>query len=405
MHLILASFSEAAGTLCPDPAMKAINGVGLATVVLTIVADAVTYGPGNCVTLSRSSRGSCVITTDCDGQNISKFDFSLKCEKKSGVEIHSFGVGSFDDQEEYDTEVQCDKCSSPVKQKTKLSLWQAGNIDRRERAVTTGRKMKRTRMWPDMWFDGESDTTSTGTVESMRYGPGKCVSTWRSKDGNCIVQTAGCSESDVETYNMGFICVDEYGAPTRHLFGRDSFDGSETFDTEIKCTKCMGLDDVQPFTNTFGMISVLRNEVGELATEVESVSTDVQKLNAKVHPTSVPTTNAKSAFVHLDRRVKPSLISRRHRAHVLRHTDEDVDNTEEESDDAEQEHAQLRRARHDDQYDDGETDGHYDDNSDAQAQADETQERTDGAEQQDGDNVEASDEAADRSYSEDDSPS
>merc|ERR1719399_570973 len=70
--------------------------------------------------------------------------------------------------------------------------------------------------------------------EVVKYGPSKCVSTYKSPQGHCMMQTA-CSQANITDYEFGLICVDKAGAPTRHLFGRNSFDPDETFDTLIMC--------------------------------------------------------------------------------------------------------------------------------------------------------------------------
>merc|ERR1719375_714447 len=51
---------------------------------------------------------------------------------------------------------------------------------------------------------------SRTTVAVSRYGPQKCVSTWRSEEGHCIVQTA-CKDVDISAYEFGLICVDSKG--------------------------------------------------------------------------------------------------------------------------------------------------------------------------------------------------
>jgi hypothetical protein len=75
------------------------------------------FGPKNCVMLSRSAGGSCVITTDCEGIDISKAEFAFDCMdqgNKGDIVRHSFGVGGFEANEEFDTEVKCGRCASPT---------------------------------------------------------------------------------------------------------------------------------------------------------------------------------------------------------------------------------------------------------------------------------------------------
>merc|ERR1711939_204006 len=80
----------------------------------------------------------------------------------------------------------------------------------------------------------------------VKYGPKDCVSTYRNKRGECIVKTecADVDEKKFKEYELGLLCVDEEGVPTRHVFGKGSFDPEEKFDTLISCHKCMGLDEI-----------------------------------------------------------------------------------------------------------------------------------------------------------------
>lgn len=78
----------------------------------------VSFGPHNCVKLSRSSVGSCVISTECEGVDISRTEFAFDCMGEGGngdIVRHSFGVGGFENSEEFDTEVKCRRCASPTK--------------------------------------------------------------------------------------------------------------------------------------------------------------------------------------------------------------------------------------------------------------------------------------------------
>merc|ERR1711939_1142011 len=80
----------------------------------------------------------------------------------------------------------------------------------------------------------------------VKYGPKDCVSTYRNKRGECIVKTdcADVDEKKFKEYELGLLCVDKEGVPTRHVFGKGSFDPEEKFDTLISCHKCMGLDEI-----------------------------------------------------------------------------------------------------------------------------------------------------------------
>lgn len=73
------------------------------------------FGPGNCILLSRTVAGSCMITTSCQGQDTSKTEFAFNCVSEQGAsQIHSFGFGGFEDNEEFDTEVRCARCEGQM---------------------------------------------------------------------------------------------------------------------------------------------------------------------------------------------------------------------------------------------------------------------------------------------------
>eukprot|EP00419_Tripos_fusus_P011259 CAMPEP_0172662778 /NCGR_PEP_ID=MMETSP1074-20121228/5543_1 /TAXON_ID=2916 /ORGANISM="Ceratium fusus, Strain PA161109" /LENGTH=545 /DNA_ID=CAMNT_0013478713 /DNA_START=55 /DNA_END=1692 /DNA_ORIENTATION=+ len=72
------------------------------------------YGPSNCVSVERSTTGSCVVHTNCRGLDLSQYDFKFDCvEGPTTRQTHSLGVGSFDEAEDFDTDVQCQQCLPP----------------------------------------------------------------------------------------------------------------------------------------------------------------------------------------------------------------------------------------------------------------------------------------------------
>merc|ERR1712150_298217 len=68
------------------------------------------------------------------------------------------------------------------------------------------------------WSNGKQPSEP---VSIVRYGPKDCVSTYRSAQGHCIMQTQ-CLQKDIANYSFGLVCVDSIGVPVRHLFGRGS---------------------------------------------------------------------------------------------------------------------------------------------------------------------------------------
>merc|ERR1719371_85299 len=84
-------------------------------------------------------------------------------------------------------------------------------------------------------------------AEVDEYGPDNCVSVYRSDEGHCIMRT-DCQKETIVNYEFGLVCVNKQGfgqsSPVKHLFGKNSFDPEETFDTLIKCDQCLGLEDI-----------------------------------------------------------------------------------------------------------------------------------------------------------------
>jgi len=216
-------------------------------------ADA-NYGPHNCVSISRSPQGTCVFKTQCTGIDTSKFDFSFSCaDSEGGFALHSFGLGGFDDMEEYDTEVKCASCGAPLPVVTAPA--------RANLAVSAGVSM---------------EPTKKEEFRVAKYGPeGNCISTYKSKSNTCILKT-DCSENALDGMTMGFVCADAKGHMVRHDFGKDSFSHKEEFDTLIPCTQCLALDNFDSGKDTEE--AVLKDELTVLKGDVNSLNTRVTKL-------------------------------------------------------------------------------------------------------------------------------
>merc|ERR1712118_544727 len=73
----------------------------------------VPWGPQNCAELVHSDAGTCVIRTACAGVDLSKFEFAFYCELSGQIQRHSFGIGGFDDEDDFDTNVKCTTCLPP----------------------------------------------------------------------------------------------------------------------------------------------------------------------------------------------------------------------------------------------------------------------------------------------------
>jgi len=277
-------------------AVSALHGATARTVAFS-------FGPQNCVSIARSTVGSCVMTTNCEGQDLSKVDFAFDCVgTAAGIVRHSFGVGGFDSNEEFDTDVKCAKCEAvsaedvvvkPVTKKVAVDLSKPKPVKKvvtkavapiaraavQHRTVRAATKAK-AKFWP---FVGGAKKAP----EAVKYGPNGCVSTWRSKEGHCIMKT-DCKKSDISKYEFGLVCVDKVGSPVRHLFGKDSFDEEETFDTLIKCDKCLGLEDIPDAVALNGEVMTMSRDIANLKAVMQNISINVQMLNSEVFKAASP---------------------------------------------------------------------------------------------------------------------
>jgi len=363
------------------------------------------FGPHQCISLYRSEEGTCMLSLDCDGIDNSKTEFAFNCVGKENIERHSFGFGGFDANEEFDTGIVCDRCekATPVEALSQPEV-QAGrkSASPTKPAVTnppksmpgaiqpaakesgaikpvnpkskpgegTGAKpvnLKTERNWfgqpvqaasgavrplaaipevHDVVKDIIGDQEKDPEPQVVKYGPSSCVSVYKNKAESCVMAT-DCKQAEISNYEFGLVCVDKVGAAVKHLFGKGSFDGTEIFDTQIRCDQCLGLESVTHSVNLTVEVARMKKDLSGLKDLLSSISSSVQKLNDKVFaiaavPTIAPVadmlSSASAALVHK---------SASHHKHHLRHShrrhyyDDDDDYDEEEgaadaSDDQEQ---------------------------------------------------------------------
>jgi hypothetical protein len=120
--------------------------------------------------------------------------------------------------------------------------------------------------------------------EAAFYGPGACISTFRSPAGTCIIQTR-CQKTDVSIYDVGITCLDKSGDYTRYLFGKGNFEKEETFDTRIECEVCLGVGAESGEQQIHGAlpkqlvedVNTLKDEVLALKLEVRALQTGAGK--------------------------------------------------------------------------------------------------------------------------------
>lgn len=254
-------------------------------------------GPQNCVSLSRSDAGTCVIKNSCENVDTSKYEYAFDCwNSPQDLVRHSFGVGGFAADEEFDTEIQCKRCEPPA------------DLKKLEQAAIPVKGTKSQSLVA-------AKTTKRAKPPVAKYGPGKCVSTWRQeKSSHCIVMT-NCTNEDMDNYEYGLICKDKDGEVMKHLFGKNSFDPEEIFDTLLVCAECDGIDESSVGKLNETMVAELEADVKEISGMLKNATKAVAKLNQKVFGTTTkkPTLPpAPKLLLHKkSRRQRPA--SKRHR--------------------------------------------------------------------------------------------
>jgi hypothetical protein len=271
--------------------------VALLSTQHTVVSTRASFGPQNCVSLTRSSGGSCVIATDCEGADLSHTEFAFDCAGDEGEVVrHSYGFGGFDANEEFDTGVKCGECTStsaevtgqPAKKKVKQvepakpqdvskppSKQDTPVAEESQEGVVAMKVQKR--QIPEVPL-----APMPGAVS---YGPSNCVSVYKSSEGHCVMQTQ-CDGINIDSYDFGLVCVDDKGFPVKHLFGKGSFDSKETFDTLVKCEKCLGLDELPDQVHLAGEVATMEKDVASITAVMKNISANVKMLNEAVMPSA-----------------------------------------------------------------------------------------------------------------------
>lgn len=382
--------------------MKSVVGITFVALVhcasaaTSLKSVGVSFGPKNCVRLTRSHAGSCVISTNCEGVDTSNTEFAFDCIGQNGkgdVVRHSFGVGGFEAAEEFDSEVKCGRCATvshenefPIKapvvrkveavlkpvaqpvQKAAAAVAQAVPAPKPEpkhEEVVPGAVSLKSKTNAAAW-PFSSGEKPKGDSKAVKYGPNGCVSTWRSAEGHCIMQTK-CNKDDMESYEFGLVCVNK-GSPVKHLFGKDSFDPKETFDTLIKCEKCLGLEDIPDTVAIAGEVASMAKDVKNIEEVMKNISINVNMLNKAVFPSAGPAPGPASAAPAPAAAAKPAKFlvheakshhrhhhrgnlrhsQKRHHRHHRREEDDDDRDDDDDNDDEEYDRRDDRDDREDD---------------------------------------------------------
>eukprot|EP00929_Paragymnodinium_shiwhaense_P076093 TRINITY_DN3903_c0_g1_i1.p1 TRINITY_DN3903_c0_g1~~TRINITY_DN3903_c0_g1_i1.p1 ORF type:complete len:672 (-),score=192.22 TRINITY_DN3903_c0_g1_i1:8-2023(-) len=245
------------------------------------VQESVQLGPQGCVKLTQKpDTRSCQFETKCVGQDISTFEFAFNCQGTDGrIFRHSFGEGGFEEQETFDSEIECARCLPPTPQeqgvvptppqlqpkpqkeattakkavpkgrgKRRLSLMARSSRSHRKAAGRTIKrhypKEKETHDWEpceDAKYEHDFETQVPAEAlpgSTVTFGPNNCVTLYRSVDRTCVMKT-NCDPNQLTGYDFGLTCVNKDGSPVVHLFGEAAFGPKESFDTLITCDSCL----------------------------------------------------------------------------------------------------------------------------------------------------------------------
>merc|ERR1719316_1617788 len=242
----------------------------------------VTFGPDDCVSLSRSTGGTCVLATNCEGKDTSAVEFSFICSDATGMEgKHTFGTGGFLDKETYDTEVECERCLKDPARKADVEQTRKAESSETAAASTEAEGTESVVSTADSRalltkFAKSKPEEPAGVPPATAsfYGPGGCVAVYKDgKAGSCWMQTR-CQGQNISDYDFGMNCADADGQITKHMFGKNSFDAEETFNTLVTCDTCLALDQ-EPAKG----VSDLAITVLSLEKELDSIKADVKTIH------------------------------------------------------------------------------------------------------------------------------
>jgi hypothetical protein len=255
------------------------------------VEQKVTFGPDDCVSLSRSAAGTCVLATNCEGKDTSAVEFSFLCADANGMEVkHTFGTGGFLDKETYDTEVACERClrdgtkadseaaskeEAPAPAKAEAPAESSAEAaapakeDDTDRVVSTADSRA---LLTKFAKSKPEEPAGVPPATSSFYGPGGCVAVYKGDAGSCWMQTR-CQGQNISDYDFGMNCADADGQITKHMFGKNSFDPEETFNTLVTCEQCLALDQepAKGVSELAVTVLALEKELDGIKGEVKSI--------------------------------------------------------------------------------------------------------------------------------------
>jgi len=145
-------------------------------------------------------------------------------------------------------------------------------------------------------------------VTAAFYGPNGCIAAYRNSAGSCVMQTNSCPIDDMGDYDFGFTCVDDKGASERHLMGSGSFSKAETFDTLVKCSLCLGLDNDSVEAPKARAIA---DDVASIKDGMKDLKSAIKTINNHIEEEKIPDASASDDAESDDAEEKKSFLRAR----------------------------------------------------------------------------------------------
>lgn len=239
----------------------------------------------------------------------------------------------------------------------------------------------------------------------VKYGPEDCVSTWKSPESHCVVQTQ-CEGVNIDNFEFGLICVDNLGKPVRHMFGKGSFDAEETFDSLIPCQQCLGTEEMPENVMLNNEVLGLAKDVKDISGMMKTVSASIEKLNKAVFAKDEATVRAAPTTAAPVALHAQAHAQRKQTTHHLRHRVQQRRVREEAMEDSQDAQEDARDSDAAEETDDNEAEAERDqaqettDSEDMEEEAQKSQDAAkvedDDASQEQGDSSESQDEEAEQ---------
>lgn len=266
-----------------------------------------------------SNKSTCRLKTDCEKKNISDVEFRFVCfnpDSEMPSALHSFGRGGFASQEDFDSGVPCQRCTS-----IGYALQSGGPLLGRTTEMVIGSQSRQplsspaassaaTRVAePSAEVSAGADTALHGNASNVEkfapisaayFGPQACIAAFRSEAGTCTIETR-CKDVNMSDLTVGITCVDKAGGHTRYLFERDSFGREERFDTRVRCEACLGVSEEETSQGLKMLLPKgLVEDVNALRSQVRMLSKNLPASAQLASQAAVPSTAspiAKTAFL------------------------------------------------------------------------------------------------------------